>query len=187
MTDDVVAWNGLAALLPDAEAQEVRDCWDIGEQEAGLGLLVSGLLAHHVRISETVRAQISVLAETWGEREALTPRIRQCRGNDAPDQVKLIEHSDDTTDGLVDGWSGQGLADFVLIPWIVCTRCSQVLIRAHGREGWGAPSHLADHYIITSPDRATDRQVFPADSAGVAFAKLTGCSGPALFTVRPHG
>ncbi|MGN5382074.1 hypothetical protein ACQ4WX_48070 [Streptomyces lasalocidi] len=51
----------------------MRDCWDIGEQEAGLGLLVAGLLAHQLPISETARAQISVLAETWGERSCSRP------------------------------------------------------------------------------------------------------------------
>ncbi|MEU9133115.1 hypothetical protein AB0D08_34305 [Kitasatospora sp. NPDC048540] len=46
MTDDVALWDRLAALLPEAEARQVRDCWNIGEQEAGLGLLVSGILTH---------------------------------------------------------------------------------------------------------------------------------------------
>ncbi|MEU6657836.1 hypothetical protein [Streptomyces sp. NPDC046821] len=35
-------------------------------------------------INETVRAELSALEETWGEREALTPRIRQCRGDGWP-------------------------------------------------------------------------------------------------------
>ena len=73
MTDDAVIWNRLASLLPEAEAQQVKDCWAIGEQEAGLGLLVLNILGRQVLISETTRAQISVLAEVWGEREALTP------------------------------------------------------------------------------------------------------------------
>ncbi|WP_101254920.1 hypothetical protein [Streptomyces barkulensis] len=73
MIDDADTWNRLAALLPEADAREVGDCREIGEQEAGLGLLVFGLLTHRVPISETVRARISVLAEDWGGREALTP------------------------------------------------------------------------------------------------------------------
>ncbi|GAX58387.1 hypothetical protein SO3561_09960 [Streptomyces olivochromogenes] len=73
----------------------MKDCWDIGEQEAGLGLLVSGLIAHQLPISETVTAQISVLAEVWGEGESLTPQILQCRGDDAWTQLKLIEHAGD--------------------------------------------------------------------------------------------
>lgn len=84
VTDDAAVRNRPAALLPEAGAREVNDCWDIGEQEAGLGLLVSGLLGHQVPISGTVRAQISVLAETWGEREALTPRILHCADEGIP-------------------------------------------------------------------------------------------------------
>ncbi|MCM2425181.1 hypothetical protein [Streptomyces sp. RKAG337] len=178
MTDDVVVWNRLADLLPEVEAQEVRDCWDIGEQEAGLGLLVSGLLLHQMPLSETVRAEISVLAETWGEREALTPRILQCRGDDAPTQLKLIEDSGGTAEEMTGG-SGQDLADLVLVPWIACTRCGQALMRAHVRERWGELSYLARRYVITSPDRATVLLLFPAESAGVAFTALrNGCACP---------
>ena len=109
MTDDVVVWNQLAALLAEPEAQEVRDCWTIGEQEAGLGLLGSGILAHQVPISDTVRAQISVLAETWGERQSLTPRILQCRADGTPAHLKLLEYGGMTDDGPAAG-PGQDLA-----------------------------------------------------------------------------
>ncbi|MFE4600604.1 hypothetical protein ACFRKE_07075 [Kitasatospora indigofera] len=171
MTDDAVAWNQLAALLPEAQAREVRDCWSIGEQEAGLGLLVSGILAHDVPISETVRAQISVLAEIWGEREALTPRILQCRGDDAPARLKVLEHGGGTDDEPAAG-PGQGPGHLVLVPWITCTRCGQLLIRAHSREGWGDLSYLAHHYVITSSDRAIVHRTFPAEAPGAAFAAL---------------
>ncbi|MGW2646252.1 hypothetical protein ACWC2T_15330 [Streptomyces sp. NPDC001393] len=57
MIEDVVIWNRLAALLPVAEAQEIRDCWDIGEQEAELCLLVSGLLARGVPICRQRRGK----------------------------------------------------------------------------------------------------------------------------------
>ncbi|WP_143060458.1 hypothetical protein [Streptomyces misionensis] len=171
MTDDAVIWNRLAALLPEAEAQEVKDCWDIGEQEAGLGLLVSGILGHQVPISETVRAQISVLAETWGERETLAPRILQCRDDGAPGHLKLIEDGGSTVAEAI-GAAEQDLAGLVLVPWIACTRCGQVLMRAHARESWGDLSYLAQHYVITTPNRATVLRLFPADSAGAAFDTL---------------
>ncbi|MFD7994200.1 hypothetical protein [Streptomyces mexicanus] len=171
MTDDAVIWNRLAALLPEAEAQEVKDCWDIGEQEAGLGLLVSGILGHQVPISETVRAQISVLAETWGERETLTPRILQCRDDGTPGHLKLIEDGGSTVAEAI-GAAEQDLAGLVLVPWIACTRCGQVLMRAHARESWGDLSYLAQHYVITTPNRATVLRLFPADSAGAAFDAL---------------
>jgi hypothetical protein len=76
MTNDVDTWHQLAALLPLAEAEEVNDCWAIGEQEAGLGLLVDGILRNDVAISETVRAQLSVLAEAWGEWETFRALVQ---------------------------------------------------------------------------------------------------------------
>lgn len=171
VTDDAVIWKWLAALLPEAEAQEVKDCWDIGEQEAGLGLLVSGILGNQVPISETVRAQISVLAETWGERGALTPQILQCRDEGTPGPLKLIEVDESTVPEAIGG-AEQVLAGLDLVPWIACTRCGQVLMRAHARESWGDLSYLARHYVITSPNRATALRLFPADSAAAAFAAL---------------
>ncbi|MFI2302075.1 hypothetical protein ACH5AL_24990 [Actinacidiphila glaucinigra] len=179
MIHDVDTWHRLAALLPSDQAQEFNDCWAIGEQEAGLSLLISGLLSNEVAISETVRAEISVLAETWGEREALTPRIRQCRGDDQPaSAVTLIEQDDVLVSGdtvLAD----HSLAGLVLVPWISCTRCGQVLMRAHTREEWGGLSYLAQQYAITTYDRMAVARLFPADSAGEAFISiLQSCDQP---------
>ncbi|MFF0010425.1 hypothetical protein [Streptomyces sp. NPDC005374] len=171
MTDDVAVWERLAALLPEAEAQEVKDCWDIGEQEAGLRQLVSGLLAHETPISETTRAQLSVLAEVWGEREALTPQILQCRRADQTACLKLIELDGGSAEAAL-AESGHDPADLVLVPWIVCARCGQVLMRAHTRESWGGLSYLAQHYVITKPDHASVLQMFPSGSASTAFAAL---------------
>lgn len=171
VTADADLWNPLAALLPETEAQGVKDCWDIGEQEAGLGLLVSGLLGHQVPISETDRARISVLAETWGERQALTLQILQCRDAGTPGHLKLIE-GDGSTVPEATGGAEQDLAGLVLVPWITCTRCGQVLMRAHTRESWGDLSYLARHYVITTPNRATVLLRFPTDSVGAAFASL---------------
>ncbi|WP_229818451.1 hypothetical protein [Streptomyces chromofuscus] len=173
MIDDVERWNRLAALLPDADARTVRDCWDIGEQEAGLGLLVSGILTHRLPISETVRAQLSVLAEDWGEREALAPRILRCRGDGRASVVELIEHGSSAVGGAsVRGPSGRDPAHLVLVPWIACRRCGQVLMRAHDREPWGDLSHLARRYVVVSPDRSTVRREFPADAVSHAFEAL---------------
>ncbi|WP_367048576.1 hypothetical protein [Streptomyces sp. Je 1-332] len=171
MTDDVDTWDRLAALLPEAEAQEVKDCWDMGEQEAGLGLLVSGLLAHETPISETTRAQLSVLAEAWGERERLTPQILQCRGADQIAGVKLIETDGGSVDEVL-GEADHDPAGLVLVPWIACARGGRVLMRAHTREPWGGLSYLAQHYAITSPDRAAVLRVFPPSSTTTAFAAL---------------
>ncbi|MEU6091327.1 hypothetical protein ABZ865_32050 [Streptomyces sp. NPDC047085] len=112
-----------------------------------------------------------MLAEDWGEREALTSRILQCRGDDTVAAVELIEHEGGSDGGSPLG-AGHGLADLVLVPWIACTRCGQALLRAHDREPWGDLSYLARHYIITSPDRGTVLRIFPADAASRAFAAL---------------
>ncbi|MER6070089.1 hypothetical protein ABT187_14855 [Streptomyces sp. NPDC001817] len=178
MTEDVVIWNRLAALLPVAEAREIRECWDIGEQEAGLCLLVSGLLAHGVPIGETDRAQISVVAETWGERTALAPRILQCPGNGEPARVKLVERGADGGEGRADG-ADRDETGLVSVPWIACTRCGRTLMRVHVRESRGDLSYLAHHYVITSPDRAAVPRRFPADCADAAFAALLDeCAEP---------
>ncbi|MFF3788344.1 hypothetical protein [Streptomyces sp. NPDC001933] len=183
MTEGVDTWNRLTALLPPAQAEEFKDCWAIGEQEAGLGLLLSGILSNDVAISETVRAQISVLAETWGEREALTPRIRQCRGDgQSASAVTLIEQAD----VLISGDTVQAdrpLAGLVLVPWIGCSRCGEVLMRVHISEDWGGISYLAEHYAITTPARTTVARLFPTDSADKAFTSLLqACDQPSTST-----
>ncbi|MFD9636882.1 hypothetical protein [Streptomyces violascens] len=172
MTIDVGTWHQLAALVPPAVAQEFKDCWEVGEQEAGLGLLVSGILDNDVAISETVRAQISVLAETWGEREALTPRILRCRSDGrSASAVTLVEQDGDLVSGDT-VTAEHDLAGLVLTPWIICTRCDHVLMRIHAREAWGDLSYLARHYAIKRPDHAVVAPLFPAGSADKAFDSL---------------
>ncbi|MFI8320053.1 hypothetical protein [Streptomyces sp. NPDC085529] len=171
MTEDVDVWNRLVALLPEAEAREAAECWAVGEQEAGLGVLVSGLSDHRVPISETTRARIAVLAEEWGEREFLAPRIRRCRGDGERSRVRLIEPVDEPPAG--------GTGD-VLVPWIACERCGRVLTRRHTREAWGGLSSLAWSYVVTSPvDGAVVRE-FPDDSVDAAFAHLLAVCGDAV-------
>lgn len=166
MTEDGVVWNQLTALLPEAEAEEARDCWSLGEQEAALGLLVSGLIASQVPITELVRVRISVLAEGWGEREALTPRLRRCPGDGGPAPVRLVA-DEEGAGGPRDG------SDDVLVPWIACERCGGVLARVHAREPWGGLSYLAVKYVVTpAAGGGTVTREFPAESPDVAFAYL---------------
>ncbi|ANP50304.1 hypothetical protein J2Z21_000950 [Streptomyces griseochromogenes] len=41
--DEAAVWHRLAALPPSPEdVDEVRGCWDIGEQEGGLSVLLRG-------------------------------------------------------------------------------------------------------------------------------------------------
>ncbi|MFE6102472.1 hypothetical protein ACFVQ4_21200 [Streptomyces laurentii] len=169
------AWDRLAGLLPEPAAGEVRDCWEIGEQEAGLGLLVGGLLAYGVALDGTTRAELSVLTETWGEREALAARLAACADTGAPSPVRLLP--DGETDGETDGESGGESGDTtgdpvssVRVPWIACDRCGATLLRIHTRDPWGEPSYLTEAYVVG--DRSWD-------TAADAYAALLACSLPA--------
>ncbi|GAA2260840.1 MULTISPECIES: hypothetical protein [Kitasatospora] len=170
MDDNTARWYRIADLLPEPASKDVKDCWEIGEQECGLGLLVEGLLAYQVPIGGADRAQISVLAEEWGEREQLTPGIVRCLGDGTPSAVRLLDDGDEVE--VVTGWSEPELADLVLVPWIGCTRCGRVLLRAHAWEPWDDFSYLAEHYVISTSDYDTALRIFPSDSADQAFTEL---------------
>jgi hypothetical protein len=75
----------------------------------------------------------------------------------------------------------RALAGLVRVPWILCTRCGQILMRLHAREDWGDLSYLATHYAITTPDRTAVAQLFPGDCAAEAFTKLLQmCGQPSI-------
>ncbi|SOB88449.1 hypothetical protein [Streptomyces sp. 1331.2] len=179
MDEDAALWYRIADLLPEPASKEVKECWDIGEQECGLGLLVEGLLARQIPISGTDRARISVLAEQWGERETLTPGLLRCPGDGAPAPVRLLDGEGGDDLDVVTGRSEPELTDLVLVPWIGCTRCGHVLLRAHTWEPWDDLSYLAEHYVITTADHTTALRILPGDSAAEAFADLLhGCPQP---------
>ncbi|RZU36636.1 hypothetical protein EV284_4131 [Streptomyces sp. BK022] len=173
MNDEAARWRRFAALLPPARAAEIVDCWDIGEQEAGLDMLVAGLLEHHVPISETVRAEIAVTAEAWGMRTALAPGLARCLG-DHPDDPgpRLIEHADTVPLPGSSVATGTALTDLLVVPWIACTRCGRVLARAHAQEPWGDLSYRARHYVLLVPGRSTSTGLFASDSAWEALTEL---------------
>lgn len=169
---ETARWNRIADLLPDpAAAQEIRDCDLIGEQESGLVVLVERLLAGQVPLSGEDRARISVMAQHWGVREAVTPGLVRCLGDGGPTPVQLLDGDADEAEVLT-GWSEPELADLVLVPWIGCTRCGRVLLRAHVWEEWDDLSYLAQHYVITGPERRTALRIFPGDAAHEAFDAL---------------
>ncbi|OKJ93489.1 hypothetical protein AMK26_33915 [Streptomyces sp. CB03234] len=174
MIDEVTLWYRLADLLPEPEATLVRDCWDIGEQEAGLDALVSGLQAGRVVISETTLVEIAVLVREWGMGDALMPRLLCCavvgsEENDPP--LRLIEHPDARP--LPSSGTGH-----VLVPWIGCARCGGVLARAHTVEPWGGLSFLPVHYAVMGP-RPGPPRVFGAHDAWSALAALRAQCVPA--------
>ncbi|MDP9841532.1 hypothetical protein [Streptosporangium lutulentum] len=179
MTDEAALWRQFATLLPPLQAQEVMDCWDIGEQEDGLDLLVSGLLEHQVPIRETTRAEIAVTAESWGMWTALAPSIVRCRSSDGVEaSLQLVERGDNIPMPGPSVGTDTISADLLLIPWIFCTRCGQVLARAHTREPWGDLSYLARHYVVFTPNPST-MVMFEPDAAWNALTVLrTSCGQP---------
>ncbi|MEU2912542.1 hypothetical protein ACWCQ0_27655 [Streptomyces massasporeus] len=73
---EAVVWSRLAGLLSaPGDREEVQDCWDIGEQETGLELLVDRLLGQGAGVEEPARAELAVMAEQWGEWDWLGARI----------------------------------------------------------------------------------------------------------------
>ncbi|MFG2811784.1 hypothetical protein [Streptomyces sp. NPDC048410] len=166
MIDEATQWRRFAALLPPSRRAEIVDCWDVGEQEAGLDRLVAGLLEHQVAISETLRAEIAVAAEVWGRWTALAPGLARCLGDHHDDPgLRLIEHAAIVPLPGTSVGTDMALADLLVVPWIACTRCGQVLARAHNQEPWGDLSHLARHYVLFVPRRSTATRLFAPESA----------------------
>ncbi|MER5638491.1 hypothetical protein ABT095_16205 [Kitasatospora sp. NPDC002227] len=130
----------LAGLLP-------------GPVEDGLGPLVEGLLAYQVPVSGLDRVRLSVLAEEQGVRERITPGLLRCFGDGVPAVVRLLDEDEVVT----------GAGGLVLVPWIGCNRCGQVLWRAHRWEDWDDLSEQAEKYLVGEAEFGT---------AGEAFAEL---------------
>ncbi|MCX5378579.1 hypothetical protein [Streptomyces sp. NBC_00091] len=168
MTDEAAVWTRFARLLPDHDAQEVQVCWDIGEQEGGLELLVSSLLQHQLTIGETTRVEISVVAETWGVRENITSRLLACPGDGLPSPLELVERPDTVPLTLTD----PRLADFLVIPWIRCKTSGRLLTRAHVEEPWGDLSLTPEHYAVLANTQGPSLQLFDSSSAWEALEAL---------------
>ncbi|MFJ3878117.1 hypothetical protein ACIPW5_11715 [Streptomyces sp. NPDC090077] len=167
MIAEADVWNRFVSLLPDSEGHEVQVCWDIGEQEAGLDLLVSGLLEHRVAINETVRAEISVIAESWGVRRDVASRLLACPGDGNPSAVELVERP--TTTPLP---ALPELAGFLVVPWIRHAS-GRLLTRAHTEEPWGDLSLIPEHYAVLASAQGPTLHLFESFSAREALEALT--------------
>ncbi|MFD0356225.1 hypothetical protein ACFVHW_21170 [Streptomyces sp. NPDC127110] len=166
MIAEADVWNRFVSLLPDGEGHEVQVCWDIGEQEAGLDLLVGGLLEHQVAISETMRAEISVVAESWGVRRDIASRLLACRGDGLPGPIELVERP--TTTPLA---NLPELADFLVVPWIRHSS-GRLLTRAHVEEPWGDLSLIPEHYAVLASVQGPALRLFESFSAREALEAL---------------
>ncbi|MEU7075893.1 hypothetical protein AB0B30_37765 [Streptomyces narbonensis] len=148
MTDEAARWRRCATLLPPAEAEEFTDCWEIGEQEAGLDLLVATLLERQEPISDTVRVEIAVIAERWGVWATLAPGLRRCVGSGPGDgSLKLVDPA-----GAAPLPYASADDPLVVVPWLACTRCDRILARVHHRGGWGDFSHARSRYVLSDRD-----------------------------------
>jgi hypothetical protein len=180
-TDEAALWRRMARLLPSGEdAEEFLDCWEIGEQEAGLQfVLLPRLLEHGVPVGETTRAELAVLAGAWSMWDELGADIARCQGDPGQDaSLRLVEFAY-AAGGEPAPAGVRTSAGALLVPWIACTRCGQVLARTHGREEWGALSYLPESYVVFARDGGTAPRVFADDRVWEALDALrTECAGP---------
>ncbi|MFE1790179.1 hypothetical protein ACFW7J_17605 [Streptomyces sp. NPDC059525] len=167
MIDEALVWDRFAALLPDPDGDEVRVCWAVGEQEAGLDYLVDALLRHRVRIGEDTRAEIAVVAEGWGVREAVARRLVECPGDGLPAELELVEGAD-----TVVGVGDPALDGFLLIPWIRSTGSGRLLVRAHVEEPWGDLSLIPEYYGVQASGQGPVLRLFESFSAREALEEL---------------
>ncbi|WP_143668030.1 hypothetical protein [Streptomyces carpinensis] len=177
MTDEATVWRSLADLLPPAPARQVMDRWSIGEQESALDLAVSALLEHDIPISASIRAQLAVASEMWGQREALEERIGRCRADGDVSALRLLALADAVPLTGASVSERPELADLLVVPWIRCAVCEQVLGRAHEREPWGGLSFLAARYVLFRPEAPAQAQVFGSTSVWEALTVLASCPG----------
>ncbi|MEV0241113.1 hypothetical protein AB0I06_14460 [Streptomyces sp. NPDC050674] len=169
---EAVVWSRLAGLLSaPGDREEVRTCWDIGEQEAGLEVLVDRLLGQGTGVEESARAELAVMAEQWGEWDWLGARIAALPGaGEEAGRLRVVPDGAEETRPAGFVLPGHPLAATVLVPWIACAPCGRVLARSHRREEWGALSFLAEGYVVFGPERAP--AVFPRDMPGACWAAL---------------
>jgi hypothetical protein len=152
----------------------------IGPTRSSRDRLVAVLLKNQVPISETTRAEIAVAAEIWGVWATLAPGLGRCLSSHRDDTgLRLIEHAETVPLPGSSVGNDTALADLLVVPWIACTRCGQVLARAHSREPWGDLSYLARHYVLFFPGRSTPTGLFASDSAWDALRQLRMSCVPA--------
>ncbi|WP_433714002.1 hypothetical protein ACQP2U_07485 [Nocardia sp. CA-084685] len=173
-------WERLAALLPSVDDTEnFRDCRKTGRQEAGLWILTRLLLEHEVPINDRTRAEIEVLAEQWGERLVRHDEIIACaRDSDDEASIRLLPDDSSTPiDPAQLGITDSSLTGLLVVPWLECLRCGQVLDRVHALEPWGDLRYLAAYYAVrhrAASDAAPE--IFDGADLHSAFELLLTCS-----------
>ncbi|MGW2642116.1 hypothetical protein [Streptomyces sp. NPDC001348] len=171
--DEAALWSGLAALLPDpVDVDLVQGCWDIGEQEGGLTVLVGKIREQGLAVDESARAELAVMAGRWGVWDRLGPDIARC--GPAADAARLRVFPDDGGQPFPAGsvLESPPAPDLFLVPWIGCARCGRVLARGHRLEEWGELSHLPLCYVVSAPGGSPAPTVYDPEERGAAWAAL---------------
>lgn len=179
--DEGSVWSRLAALLPDPDdVDRVQGCWDIGEQEAGLDVLVGRLLEQKLAIAEPTRAELAVMAGQWGVWDRLAAEIMRCRTDEADQApLRVLTGADAEPMPVRTVLPEHPTPDLCLVPWISCGTCGRTLARAHEREDWGDLSYVPEFHVVYARDGSMPPQVFDEtrrDAAWTALAALrTAC------------
>ena len=150
----------LLSLVPAEFREWPLGAWDIGEQEAALTDLVRAITDSGAVTSDFDRAQVAVLAESWGCWASLRGALAECpRDAHAPRALAIIEGTPEGARVSAsiarqmagdDPWPG-----CTVVAWIACQRCEEVLARIHEIVQPGNyPSDLTSVYAIL-PSRAT--------------------------------
>ncbi|MFE0513693.1 hypothetical protein [Streptomyces sp. NPDC058964] len=171
--DEADLWHRLAALLPSpGDVDEVRGCWDIGEQEAGLTVLVRRVRELGLPLGDVERAEIAVMAQEWGVWDQLGTDIAACPREVGPELLRVLG------DGAGDPVPGRSVLpdrsspELFLVPWITCASCGRTLARGHTREEWGDLSYLPLLYVVFTPGRSMAPRVFDREERHAAWSAL---------------
>ncbi|TQS44417.1 hypothetical protein [Cryptosporangium phraense] len=135
MITDLDQWRGLGRLLPPGEDEQFVDYFMIGEQEGGLGFLLSRLRDHDLPIPANAVAEAAVTAEEWGV------WVR------SEDEFRLLPV--DESGGRCVRLAGPSGAvaipdeDLVAWPWLACASCGAGVSRVCRPEPFGpwVPQH----------------------------------------------
>jgi hypothetical protein len=136
----------LAALLPEPDRESVVDCWDIGECEGALELLVDAVAAHDIPLDTLTRARILVLAEGWDHRQVVEELLAACR--EAPEPEPAVVLLPPESPGRVADLPGHPLHGLFLREWMRCGCCARTLVCAYRDADSAEYETTAEHYAV---------------------------------------
>ncbi|MFF3462362.1 hypothetical protein [Streptomyces sp. NPDC002619] len=171
-TDEAALWARLATLLPSPEeAAEVQACWDIGEQEGGLTLLVQRIGEQRVPVDDLTRAEIALLAHEWGVWDQLGTLVAAFTpGTGRPERLRVLVDGTEEPVPVRSVLPDHPSPELLLVPWITCAGRGSTLARGHVREPWGDLSYLPLCYVTFSTGADVAPQVFAHERPGAVWS-----------------